>query len=842
MDLFNKKSCQTIALMLNWPILLTSMGVWDLSRGIRDHVPTSLASNPEQWPRLMEPLDPALQNAGVSLSKQETSSILFNTPGPSTELTSNIPAKPTGHISPIDNMDTGPYQPGAHGKNSLSSVHSFRPGDSGIVKTRNRLLVDGWSVAKSGEHPPMHQEVREETQSHVARPGSQIPWRDTYVLKPPSSTACMDVSGEKSWEDFLEPLDNAGYYGELSHVIGQLPGIMEDLQSWHSRVVGLPSPGPKVTSFKPHHEWEIVKVQERPSVLTRPPRSSDMTKKGSLDHEHAYHRELSHDDSSEELSSPASESASEAYKPSASSNGHTSSQADDSSRSKGLSMVSPGRSSLASSSDSHGESPEESPSRFLDSGSWTSSLLDGLLNVCETRTKIKIPDNSVSSDYIGREKMEVKPIWANSVQQNLDQDMHSMSPQNTVSPAQDAGVSLSRPSSKVDLQSSKRTYHREPFSSNEDDKSLHRAKRFCQPMTMQPEISIMESFTFPSGQTSWLQSKPRLSRGSDSGKKSVMKSGEPQIGASESTFDLQRYYSKKKAIERSYARSRTLEKLEKVSLKFPSLDRSRQIRGTNPVNDFERNTVSKNQLNLHFLHEKFPVKVTNPSGPINKGTMIDPRMKVISRRPEGSSYVDEDLGQRMVSNSKKLPLSPRDLIDEYEPTIRKFLKSLEAGEKNKEFAKYLVENMEKLWDNYLEMITLSSQLISKSQKTDMRQDLIDAYKWIAPQWKDIPGTSFDWLPIPGLKCTGGRLSKHDAFTEKFEVLSVHEGTVYWLGHRMYDRRRERVAGMYALNFIHEKRPDWIGVLKPPSTEKFYIRTFLLKIQSNRRLKYPSRRP
>ncbi|EGG01586.1 uncharacterized protein MELLADRAFT_110890 [Melampsora larici-populina 98AG31] len=84
---FNRKSCQSMALMLHWPILLTAMGGRDVS-----HL-ESLS--------LAEPLDPALSQPSVNTLFDKLSL------GSSTTSTMNIPASSTEHMPPIANMPGG---------------------------------------------------------------------------------------------------------------------------------------------------------------------------------------------------------------------------------------------------------------------------------------------------------------------------------------------------------------------------------------------------------------------------------------------------------------------------------------------------------------------------------------------------------------------------------------------------------------------------------------------------------------------------------------------------------------------------------------------------------------
>lgn len=834
-----------MALMLNWPILLTAMGVWDFSRSWRRPVPTGLASD-APWSHLEEPLEPAIRHQEVSLSERETSGVLSNVPGPSTALTNTVPAKPTSHIPPINDMSTGPHQPDAYGKTdqsisakSLSRSHSHPQGDPGILNTRNGLAASRWSDAENREDPPGGQEIRGDIQAHVARPGS--------------------------WAHFYDQLDNIGYYRELSHVISQLPGIMEDSSSWHGQIIGLPLRSPEVTNLKP--KWTTVEDQESPSSLDHPLRSLEMSDKALPDNEHAHHPENLQHHLSEELPSLAPIPASEGYDPSTSSGGHTSplspkshssspirytivtKDAHGSSGSETSSMAP--RSSSDMAPDSQRESSEEHSSHFIDSESRTSSVLGGPLNSRETRSKSKSPDDSASSRYVAGENVEVKSIRAHSVEQDSDQAERTTSSRDKILPSRGARIILSRPEQlrgpsptlQVDLQRSKRTYHHDPFSfndnDNDDDETLHQAKKIYRPMQTKPPA--LESPTLPSWR-SWSRSKPRTARGSHSGKL-VLGPGQPRIEAatSEGTFD--RYHSKKIAIEKFYSRSHTLARSEKVSLELPSLDRPRQVRAMNTLTDFEQTMVSENQSKFHLPPDPFPARAPKLSGPRKKGAKTVPRFKSINPRPEVTSHAGENRGDQLVSNSDKEPLSPRALIDTFNPRIQKFLQSLKRKEPVGDFATYLVENMKKLWDNYLEMITICSEIVSESGiKTDMKQDLIDGYNWIAMRWEKIPGTHFDWLPLRGLEHPDGKLYERDAFTNQFESLSVYDGTTFWLAHRMYDRRRERVAGTHILYFMREQRPNWISVFTPISAPKLLVKTLLIRIKKKRKLTIPSPRP
>ncbi|EGG06501.1 uncharacterized protein MELLADRAFT_63342 [Melampsora larici-populina 98AG31] len=850
MDLLNKKSYRTMALMLNWPILLTAMGVWDFSRSVRHSIPTSLGSHTEARSHLEETPELAVLHQEDYLSERQTSDIPFDASSPSTALASNFPA-----------MYTGPHQSGASDKTSFSSFHSLGEGNAGILNTHNGLAVNRRSGAESQERLPLHQVVGEEIQSHVFRPGSQIVSPpDAYILNPPSSSAHMDISGEGSSEQFHDPFENTGYYRELSHVISQLPGIMEDSPSWHGQLMGLPSP--EMISLKPYHEWRTLEAQNSPTGHDHPVASLEF-EKASPDYQHAHHRKLFQDHSSEELPSSPHIPASDGHDPSTALSAHTSpfpteshhasptrnefdaneiKYADDPSNSEGSSHSYSATTPL---SDSHDESSEESSSHFLGNEARASSALVRPPNARELRSEIKSPGHSTSYQYVKMKSNKVEWSQANSVEQNSDQEKQSSSSQDAKLPSRDVRISLSRPGQlkaphptyQVNLQRSKRTYHHDPFSFNGDDESTHQATKSRR--LTQTKIHVLESSTLPSWQLSWSRSKPRTARGPRPGNPAVLKSEQPRIDATkfEGTFDLDRYYSKKNALERSYSRSRTLARSEKVALESPTLDRSRQARAMNIGIDFQQKTISSKS---HLATDPFLVKAPKPSGPMKKRTKAIPRLEAVNPRPEG--YVDDNRHQ-LVSNSNEEPLLSRALMDTYKPQIQKFLESIEHKEANKDYAQFLVENMEKLWDNYLEMITICSEIVAERDiKTNMEQDLIDAYKWIAIRWKEIPGTHFDWLPLPGLKYPPGKLYERDAFTPHFETLPVYEGTIYWLGHRMFKRRRERVAGTHILYFMREKRPHWIRVLTPISAPELLVKTLLIAIKRVRKLTFPSPRP
>ncbi|KAH9814145.1 hypothetical protein DFH28DRAFT_895324 [Melampsora americana] len=148
--------------------------------------------------------------------------------------------------------------------------------------------------------------------------------------------------------------------------------------------------------------------------------------------------------------------------------------------------------------------------------------------------------------------------------------------------------------------------------------------------------------------------------------------------------------------------------------------------------------------------------------------------------------------------------------------------------------------MEMLWDNFLEMVSICSEVVSSNYiDTNLAEDLHDAYNWIAKEWTRIPETKFESLPIRGVKYRTGQLKPDDAFIREFERKSIYEGTVFWLSHRMHDQRRERVAATYVLRFMNSRRQHWIQHLTLSTSIRLFPRTLLIYLKRVRPLKYPA---
>lgn len=103
MDLFNKKSCQTMALMFNLPMLMTAMGLWDSSNTI-GHTASSAKSYADFW---SEPFDPAFHPQEISqMAEEYTSAMLFDDPKTLPTSTNDLPTTSAGHFPPVDDLDT----------------------------------------------------------------------------------------------------------------------------------------------------------------------------------------------------------------------------------------------------------------------------------------------------------------------------------------------------------------------------------------------------------------------------------------------------------------------------------------------------------------------------------------------------------------------------------------------------------------------------------------------------------------------------------------------------------------------------------------------------------------
>ncbi|EGF99912.1 uncharacterized protein MELLADRAFT_73298 [Melampsora larici-populina 98AG31] len=149
--------------------------------------------------------------------------------------------------------------------------------------------------------------------------------------------------------------------------------------------------------------------------------------------------------------------------------------------------------------------------------------------------------------------------------------------------------------------------------------------------------------------------------------------------------------------------------------------------------------------------------------------------------------------------------------------------------------------MKKVLDNFLDILTICSEVVSSDGvPTNMEEDARDGYHWLMEELKDLPQTQFDYLRVRGSKRPAG-VASGGAFKNSFDSLSVYAGTIYWLTHKKYSTRRERVAAKYVLDFIHQKRDQWIHHLTPYSTRKKHLSVVNLLVSAKRvrPLKYPS---
>ncbi|EGG02607.1 uncharacterized protein MELLADRAFT_109910 [Melampsora larici-populina 98AG31] len=100
MEMFGRRLCQILALMLYWPILLTAMGLRGFTSTICHPVSATAGyAEPLAWSPLASV--PTLhQQEFNQLEGEYTSDGCFNVPALSIPIPSNIPFLPTGHITP----------------------------------------------------------------------------------------------------------------------------------------------------------------------------------------------------------------------------------------------------------------------------------------------------------------------------------------------------------------------------------------------------------------------------------------------------------------------------------------------------------------------------------------------------------------------------------------------------------------------------------------------------------------------------------------------------------------------------------------------------------------------
>ncbi|EGG06371.1 uncharacterized protein MELLADRAFT_77811 [Melampsora larici-populina 98AG31] len=199
---------------------------------------------------------------------------------------------------------------------------------------------------------------------------------------------------------------------------------------------------------------------------------------------------------------------------------------------------------------------------------------------------------------------------------------------------------------------------------------------------------------------------------------------------------------------------------------------------------------------------------------------------------------DAELAQKFVSEPIHQTISPRELIDEYETQIEGFLNLFGMTKReNPEHTPYLKTNMRKLLDNYLEILSICSEVVfSNHLHTNMKEDLRDGYNWLMVRLENLPKNKFDYLPIVG---NTERPSQDRIFVDKFVGRPVDEGTAFWLSHRQYNKRRERVAATYVIEFMAQHRNHWIKYLTPSSSRShtLHVTTFMTFTNRVRPLKY-----
>ncbi|KAH9824721.1 hypothetical protein DFH28DRAFT_1077271 [Melampsora americana] len=877
MDLFTKKSCQTMAFMSHWPILLIAMGVRDLPH----LTPTTPATYAEPWFHLAEPRD---------LSPIQHHGYLFE-----------------------DKFTTTAGQE-----------------DLDVFNTRDGLIDNRWGGDESREQHSIFKEVGEETQTHPFLSISQIaPWRDTHLSNLPPSDAHTEMPGE--WSR-LEDLYESGEWNalkarktspELEHdhhrdlfqddVFEELPNIVSipALKEYHSYLsssvhtspsaehhhaitpIGSPvgdtalhedrSSMPLLESFLPpsfsvhspdgilHNEdFQPDNLHESISGLRSGSRSDSKAPKVMEALSHYGHdpnpvafsntplTEFSHSSSDDRIldeyliRSPESHSLNFLESPMHhEERGPSSPEASSQLRSslvsspvsnefesfeKSFDHLTHGTSETQQGPESSGEFsrgssiPLDSLLHELDSPPHLDDLhvddlhLDDLPNFGELFTEphmhisavsgqhglsserspstsfksdartnskaasdIEKSDGTASSKLVkwGRDKVEMDRDNSDmNYGENLRQDKHITNSQNTKLPSQDALVSssrsgqLKRPSQtyQTDSEPLKQKSRLDPFSFDEHERSISQAKQLS--TSTATETHIMTSSTRPSLHSSWLQSKPH------------------------------------------------------ADLKFDSETNSGF---EEPDND---QTLSRN---FHQTHSKDMVIAR-----VHSRTLADQKFKeAVSAYPTGISELHNVLRWTNKSPHKTVnlnlanqrSLSYRDLIDTFQPEITEFMNSIYRNEPRLWQSRHLIGNMRMLWDNYLEMIASCSTLMSSKPIFLMR------ISWISEQWKRIPETKFNWWPVRGAIYSTGKPHEGFGFVKGFSEAtsrSIHDGTVFWLNHRLYQQRREHVAIAFVSRFLHEKRKHWVEFLTPKRSDHGLVtRTLLNKVKSVNPLRYPA---
>ncbi|EGF99975.1 uncharacterized protein MELLADRAFT_112262 [Melampsora larici-populina 98AG31] len=940
MDLFNKRSCQRMAFIFHWPMLLTAMGIWDASRFA-----------PESWSHLAEPRNPLLHQHDVSFLENEytATSTLFDTPG-----------------SPVDRIYTG-----GNGKHPVPSFDSPGQEDPGVLNTPDRLANNWWSGAESPEQRSVYQEIGDGSQHHSLLSTLQTEtaslWHDTHLFTSPPLDAHRDKLEEWSgledlfasgdWNTFKaqkspsvpdDRVETLEMFGKVSvehehaphrdHfqeiVFEELPEIVsvpawdvynhyplsnshmssspvdlyhaitttgspvgntalfEDTSSMSH--LGSPLPPPisvhspggalqngdfppdslykSITGIKrdfkahevagvlAHHEfhetpqafWNMPPTefsQSSPDYQTldgnliRSPQSHVFN---NLGHSHNFENSLEsqtfhkaprsnlHDMSSQLHPLPASAPLSNQLETFGKTFDHLDHGISDST--KPISPI------IKEGSDWSSESSQDSPitldsliheldllphldvlpeleSFLMDPhmpfsplseqyGVSSAQTPSGFLDTQPSRnfkvaSGIEKSDDTASPRLIEWKSNEVELDRANpgivpclfrlpvfhsaslQARQNLDQDITSS--QNTKLPYQDALASsprsgqLKRPTRtyQIDSQPSKRKTLHASSSLDENDESFSQSKLFS--TSADSQIHPTDSSTRPSSQPSSPQSKPHTNLEFQSEKHSDLEEPRNEETIPE-IFDKMR--SKITGIKENYSSTW-------ADVRF-------------------NEATSAYSERVHKMHTLLHLSDTSP--------------------PE---EVDLDF-------AKPIPMSSRALLEKHQPQLQDFTNSILKHEPNEHPARHVIVNLQTLWDNFLEMVTICSEILSLNRvQTNMEQDVLDAHDWILEKWKRIPETKFNWWPVRGATYPPGKPHESNSFTEDFEKLPVHESTVFWLNHRLHNKRREGAAADYVLRFIREKREGWILYLTPRTVDKVLSRTLLGTMKKVRSLSYPS---
>ncbi|EGG06415.1 uncharacterized protein MELLADRAFT_106718 [Melampsora larici-populina 98AG31] len=466
-------------------------------------------------------------------------------------------------------------------------------------------------------------------------------------------------------------------------------------------------------------------------------------------------------------------------------------------RSGGLSMHPHSYSSTQSVPLSEQRLLSKEPSKiFVDNDAWTDF---------EATNEAVRSEGYASSRFLEKNN-QWNPSQNNPDDRNLDQKKDSSTSQGKRLFSQESAslsrtTHLERPSQthQGNSQSTKRKAADDSSSFANDYGFISQVERL--PSFLDDERFTSDPSNLPNRLSSELVSKPRKTLRGLSRSTFVSKSKEQhQEAISSNTDDLQKHDSKLRAIEIYYGENWPHERLKKAQLAYLS-----------ETSHTAADTIS-------------PLSSTSP------------------QQESGLDYdKNHGHGLELISNLNHTPLPPRALIDTYQDKVLEFLKPMGAHQISERHMTYLVENMKKTWDNYLEMLSVCSEVVlSNGLHTDMLKDLQDGHNWLKEKLAKITSTRFEWLPLQGLRRPPEKADKSNVFRAQFDKLSLYDGTIFWLTHRMFDRRRERVGAMYALEFIKDQRKDWIAHLTPSSADELVVRTLMIFTKRVRPLKYPNR--